>query len=70
MRREDSFRPSIEIIGVPTEGEAFRGAGQNARLAARLTGWKIDIKPESAPDEEPESEEQLAAETEEAAEEL
>lgn len=26
--------------------------GQNARLAARLTGWKIDIKPESAPDEE------------------
>ena len=28
--------------------------GQNARLAARLTGWKIDIKPASAPDEEPE----------------
>ena len=27
--------------------------GQNARLAARLTGWKIDIKPESAPEEEP-----------------
>ena len=26
--------------------------GQNARLAARLTGWKIDIKPASAPDEE------------------
>ena len=26
--------------------------GQNARLAARLTGWKIDIKPESAPEEE------------------
>lgn len=25
--------------------------GQNARLAARLTGWKIDIKPASAPDE-------------------
>ncbi len=25
--------------------------GQNARLAARLTGWKIDIKPESAPEE-------------------
>ena len=31
--------------------------GQNARLAARLTGWKIDIKPESAPDDEPEDEE-------------
>ena len=29
--------------------------GQNARLAAKLTGYKIDIKPESAPvDEEPE----------------
>ncbi|MDN6259743.1 MAG: transcription termination factor NusA, partial [Corynebacterium sp.] len=24
--------------------------GQNARLAARLTGWKIDIRPESDPD--------------------
>ena len=23
--------------------------GQNARLAARLTGWKIDIRPESDP---------------------
>lgn len=45
--------------------------GQNARLAARLTGWKIDIKPESAPDEEPELEtEEPAAEIEEAAEEL
>ena len=22
--------------------------GQNARLAAKLTGWRIDIKPESA----------------------
>ena len=28
--------------------------GQNARLAARLTGFKIDIKPASAPEEEPE----------------
>ena len=27
--------------------------GQNARLAAKLTGWKIDIKPASAPEEEP-----------------
>ena len=28
--------------------------GQNARLAAKLTGWKIDIKSESqAADEEP-----------------
>ena len=31
--------------------------GQNARLAAKLTGYKIDIKPESAP-EDPEPEEE------------
>lgn len=28
---------------------AIGNKGQNARLAARLTGWKIDIKPESEP---------------------
>ena len=34
--------------------------GQNARLAAKLTGWKIDIKPASAPaDEEPEDEDDV-----------
>lgn len=38
--------------------------GQNARLAARLTGWKIDIKAESAPDEEPEDEEQAVMDEE------
>ncbi len=38
--------------------------GQNARLAAKLTGFKIDIKPASAP-EEPEEEEDLLAEEEE-----
>ncbi|MEG1879548.1 MAG: transcription termination/antitermination protein NusA, partial [Pseudoflavonifractor sp.] len=27
--------------------------GQNARLAAKLTGYKIDIKPESAPEGTP-----------------
>ncbi|BFK70005.1 hypothetical protein I3000191B1_33290 [Flavonifractor plautii] len=43
--------------GSPQKGSAFCGAGQNARLAAKLTGWKIDIKPVSAPsDEEPEDE--------------
>ena len=24
--------------------------GQNARLAAKLTGWRIDIRPDTAPD--------------------
>ena len=43
-------------IGAPAKGRAFCGAGQNARLAAKLTGWKIDIKPASAPaEEEPEA---------------
>ncbi len=45
--------------------------GQNARLAAKLTGWKIDIKPASAPlepieaPEEDDLLEQPAEETEE-----
>ncbi len=30
--------------------------GQNARLAAKLTGFKIDIKPQSTPVEEPQEE--------------
>ena len=30
----------------------FCGEGQNARLAARLTGYKIDIKPQSYRDED------------------
>ena len=39
--------------------------GQNARLAAKLTGWKIDIKPASAPaDEVPEEEEDVILEDE------
>ena len=27
--------------------------GQNARLAARLTGWRIDIRSDTAPPPEP-----------------
>ena len=43
--------------------------GQNARLAARLTGYKIDIKPQSYRD--PEEEESVSAEeTAETAEEV
>ncbi len=38
--------------------------GQNARLAAKLTGWKIDIKPASAPMEEPEDGEAVLIEDE------
>ena len=35
--------PILHLLGL---------ARKAARLAARLTGWKIDIKPASAPDEE------------------
>jgi len=35
--------------------------GQNARLAAKLTGFKIDIKPASAPDDAPEAEDEEPA---------
>ena len=37
--------------------------GQNARLAAKLTGYKIDIKPASAPAEDPAEAEDLFAES-------
>ncbi len=43
--------------------------GQNARLAARLTGYKIDIKPESQAAELPPIEEEAAPEAEELTEE-
>ena len=36
--------------------------GQNARLAAKLTGYKIDIKPASAPAEDPAEAEALFTE--------
>jgi N utilization substance protein A len=38
--------------------------GQNARLAARLTGYKIDIKPESYQDDEVEAAPAESADTE------
>ena len=53
---------------------AIGNKGQNARLAARLTGWKIDIRPESGfygedeEDDEPETEEAVDEVIEETAE--
>ena len=53
---------------------AIGNKGQNARLAARLTGWKIDIRPESGfygedeDDDEPETEEAVDEIIEETAE--
>ena len=42
---------------------AIGNKGQNARLAARLTGWKIDIRPESGFYGEDEDDEDKAEET-------
>ena len=55
------------LLDIPTIKESqflFRGPntlaigkeGQNARLAARLTSWKIDIKSQSQVDEQVEAE--------------
>ena len=45
----DEEGKSAEVIVPDTQlSLAIGKAGQNARLAAKLTGWKIDIKPESA----------------------
>ncbi|OGE88435.1 MAG: transcription termination/antitermination protein NusA [Candidatus Doudnabacteria bacterium RIFCSPLOWO2_02_FULL_49_13] len=44
---------------------AIGKAGQNVRLAARLTGWKIDIAEEKIPGSEPETKKEEEAGTEE-----
>lgn len=46
----DPVARSVQVI-VPDYqlSLAIGREGQNARLAARLTGWRIDIKPDSAP---------------------
>ena len=45
----DEEQPNACHVTVPDTqlSLAIGNKGQNARLAARLTGWKIDIKPES-----------------------
>ena len=61
------FRDSCAFYGVELYetaqdrlGFAIGKEGQNARLAARLTGWKIDIKSQSQVDELVEQEETAA----------
>ena len=52
---------SVEVVDAETRSArvivpdyqlslAIGKEGQNARLAARLTGWRIDIRPDTAPD--------------------
>ena len=46
----ESEEPKVCKVSVPEAqlSLAIGNKGQNVRLAARLTGWKIDIKPLSA----------------------
>ena len=45
-RREALPTAGYEVNRAPAK-PALWGTGQNARLAAKLTGYKIDIKPQS-----------------------
>ena len=62
-RRDRDVKGSCRVV-VPDDqlSLAIGKEGQNARLAARLTQYKIDIKPQSAPDEEPEDDEVIVEE--------
>ena len=43
-----SEKSAIAVVPDDKLSLAIGRDGQNARLAARLTGWKIDVKSESA----------------------
>lgn len=62
-------RSAMAIVPDDKLSLAIGRDGQNARLAARLTGWKIDVKSESSP-EAAEVLAQIAAEESEEAEDL
>ncbi|MCU0284296.1 MAG: transcription termination factor NusA [Candidatus Nanopelagicales bacterium] len=62
---------SVEVVDAQTHSArvivpdyqlslAIGKEGQNARLAARLTGWRIDIRPDTAPGDEAASEDRGA----------
>ena len=44
---DSEVKPCVVTVPDNQLSLAIGNKGQNARLAARLTGWKIDIKPES-----------------------
>lgn len=47
VETNDSLKASRVIVPSDKLSLAIGRGGQNVRLAARLTGWKIDVKPES-----------------------
>lgn len=48
VETNDSLKASRVIVPSDKLSLAIGRGGQNVRLASRLTGWKIDVKPESA----------------------
>ena len=58
---EDGTKSCKVIVPDDQLSLAIGKEGKNARLAAKLTGYKIDIKPESAPDDDPEEDIDLIA---------
>lgn len=47
----ESLKSSRVIVPDDKLSLAIGKGGQNVRLAARLTGWKIDVKPQSSVEE-------------------
>ena len=47
VETNESLRASRVVVPDNQLSLAIGRSGQNARLAAKLTGWKIDIRPES-----------------------
>ncbi|RLC82324.1 MAG: transcription termination/antitermination protein NusA [Chloroflexi bacterium] len=52
LRRSDDDKTAVVIVPDNQLSLAIGREGQNARLAAKLTGWRIDIKSESEAKEE------------------
>ena len=61
IKTDDKLKRAIVKVDPDKLSLAIGKAGQNARLAARLTGWKIDILPYN-PDEPEEVEEKKSEE--------
>jgi N utilization substance protein A len=61
VRVDESSNTATVVVPDQQLSLAIGKEGQNARLAAKLTGWRIDIKAESAALLEPEAEPEAAA---------
>jgi len=47
VRLDDEKGEALVIVPDYQQSLAIGKEGQNARLAARLTGWRIDIRPDT-----------------------